>query len=61
MTTRWYILNEARAIEKDCLEKHISADEWVKRYATRYRSTHENGISLIKDGHGHVYAAIRGK
>ena len=57
---RWYILNEAKTIEKDCLKKHISADEWVKRYAIKYRRTHANGISLIKDDHGHIYTAIEG-
>lgn len=40
---REYILNELRVIERECLEKGISASEWVERYAAEYRRRYGNG------------------
>ena len=37
-----YILDEAKAIEKGCSEKGITANEWVERYAKNYHSKYWN-------------------
>jgi len=36
-----YILNELKIIEKECMEKDITASEWVKKYAEKYRWKYE--------------------
>ena len=40
--SRKYILNELKAIQKECREKNISANVWVERYADSYREKHWN-------------------
>jgi len=61
MTTRWYILNEAKTIEKECQKKHISPEQWVKKFARDYHNRHMQEFNLIKDSHDHIYTAIRGR
>lgn len=38
-----YILTELKIIEKECMEKGISASEWVERYARVYCKKNGNG------------------
>lgn len=38
-----YILNELKTIEEECMEKGITASEWVERYAEEYRRRYGNG------------------
>jgi len=37
-----YILNETKVIEKECLEKGITAREWIDRYAEDYHRRYWN-------------------
>lgn len=37
-----YILNELKVIERECLEKGISASEWIERYAEGFRRKYGN-------------------
>lgn len=41
--TKEYILNELKIIEQECMEKGISASEWVQRYAEEYHRKYGNG------------------
>lgn len=37
-----YILNEAKIIEKECLQKDISPGQWIRRYAEEYHRKYGN-------------------
>lgn len=37
-----YILNELQVIEKECMEKGISASQWVERYAEDFHKRYWN-------------------
>lgn len=37
-----YILRELKIIERECLEKGISASEWIEKYADEYNRKHRD-------------------
>lgn len=41
--TERYILSELDTIVEECMEKGITASEWVERYAEEYRRRYDNG------------------
>jgi len=41
---RRFILNELKLIQEECMEKGISASEWVQRHAEEYRRKYGNGF-----------------
>lgn len=41
--TEKYILEEVKAIEKECLENGISPSEWVEKHARSYHRKWLNG------------------
>lgn len=46
-----YILNELKTIQKECMEKGISASQWVEWYAEEYRRKNGyNGYSSVRKG-----------
>ena len=50
-----YIVNEAKVIEKECLERGITAREWIDRHAEDYRQKFWNDskqkVDLAKKDH----------
>jgi len=52
---RKYILNEAKVIEKECMEKGITAREWIDRYAEDYHKKYWNNtmqtVGLRRENH----------
>jgi len=56
-STQKYIAEELKTITRECLQKQITPEEWVARYAMRYRLRYIKAGSM---GAGHFYNRRKG-